>query len=110
MKQIKEYIEIVHVIPPLDHWKGFGKHNELIAERIEKLHKEKRNNYVLGSLKENLPPVPKDTLIKVGGGDWDICIPERIRILRKLGYTNIQADKSISFSVCDDVAINWGKK
>ena len=100
MEQVREYIEIVHVFPyegSFNHWMGLGRHNDLVASRIEELHKKGKNNYVFWRLDESLPNVPKNTLIRVGGGDWKICVKARVENLKKAGYTNVKRDKFISF-------------
>jgi hypothetical protein len=97
---IMVYTEIVHCEFLIEALKKEGPKQRRAAERIEKLV-QSNVNYVNGSLSADFPPVPFDTPIQVGGGDWDICVPERVRQLRKAGYTNVIPNRSISVSARD---------
>jgi hypothetical protein len=93
----KEYIEIVHVEGILDLYRQQGPLQRAIADRISELERTIGVTYENGDLRSD-PFLPKDTPIRVGGGIWNMCVNTRARNLRNLGYTNVKADRQISFS------------
>ena len=100
---MEEYIEIVHIKPSLCLSSPFfDEEDQLTAKRILNLENSANVNYNHGSLKsDNLPDVPLDTPIRIGGRDWDICVRTRVENLRDAGYINVRRDRSISFSLVD---------
>lgn len=96
---MKEYIEIVHAEREfLERVKKFDKFNE-IAERILGLEKSVGVHYFSEvDLSKNIPNLPKDTEIRVGGALLEICVRNRVFWLKQNGYKNAVADKDISFS------------
>jgi hypothetical protein len=99
---LQEHIEIVHTgSGTLDLYKKQGPRQKAIADRISELERTIGVTYIMGFLNDEIPDLPKDTPIRVGGGMWDMCVQWRVEYLRKAGYTNVRPDKQISFSVED---------
>jgi|SRR3989344_1343962 len=97
----KEYIEIVHVSQEeIGLRMKLGPRQGAIGAQILSLQHAVGVNYNLGGLDAD-PLLPKDTPILVGGGVWQWCVQDRVRKLRKLGYTNVTADRTISFALED---------
>ncbi len=92
------YVEIVHIKDEMDAFKNLGGEYATIVQKIEVLDESKGVHYFEGRLDKNIPDLPKDTLIAIGGGDWDTCVRERVRQLRKAGFTNVRPIKPISFA------------
>lgn len=104
------YIEIVHVKDQLDALKNLGGKDAVVVQRIEDLDKSRGVHYFEGALDENIPDLPKDTLIAVGGGDWDICVQGRVKQLRKAGFTNVRPIKLISFAGFEELRDQYERK
>jgi len=98
---VDEYVEIVHVKILIDSIRKYGRSQELIAKRIEDLESTVGITHIDGLLNENIPDLPIDTPIRVGGAYLEVCVKTRAKILRQAGYTNVVADRSISFEVKD---------
>jgi len=93
----KTYFEIVHVAPrELECWRDQGSSYAQVSRRILELD-QRTVHYMPGELDENLPNIPNDTPIRVGGAFWDICVRIRSEILKRRGFTNVQRVRNLSF-------------
>ena len=109
---INEYIEIVHLHPDLYFNDPKVDSVDLdTARRIKELEESVGVNYNFGSLDlDNLPNIPFDTPIRIGGGLWEICVQERARNLKKAGYCKVRVDKSISISASEGALRKYNEK
>ena len=95
---MRTYIEIVHVGPKnLEYWRDSDSQYAGVARRILALDK-RRVHYVPDELDEDLPNVPKNTPIRVGGAFWEMCVHWRVEILERNGFTNVKPDRRLSIS------------
>jgi hypothetical protein len=93
------YMEIVHVTEEeLKEGVRYTNYKPII-DRIRHLEKKFGIHFVPDRLEGNLPDVPRDTTILVGGTLWGKkwCIQRRVDILQGLGYRNARACRSLSF-------------
>ena len=100
----KGYIEIIHTSQ--NELEGFKKKDPArlgrIVDRIFTLEETIKTTYVMGKLNSDIPrSLPKGTRIRVGGAYWRLCVKDRVDYLKKAGYKNAYADRSISFSYED---------
>ena len=93
-----EYVEIVHVEYSLDAFREQGPRQKAIADRISQIENTIGVKYIEGSLDSEIPYLPKDTPIRVGGAMWNMCVQWRVEELKKAGYQKVRADRTISFA------------
>lgn len=96
---MKEYIEIVHAPPRLlNVLKKGGSKLKTIANRILELEKSVEVHYISGNLYKDIPNIPLNNPIRVGGLLYEVCVQVRINYLKRAGFTNVFPDRQISFS------------
>jgi hypothetical protein len=105
----KEYVEIVHQsAEELLEYTGYQPQKYAIAQRILSLPEP--HYFLKGNFSDDLPNIPKDTPIRIGGDTWKWCVRLRAEALRKAGYTDVTEDRSISIAVADDMIDEGYKK
>lgn len=97
------YIEIVHTddaLLELFQLRGDGVEARK-ARQIQGLAKMGVAHFLMDDLGKNIPDIPKDKTIVVGGGDLEMCVQWRVKELRKAGFKDVRAVEYISFSETD---------
>jgi hypothetical protein len=102
MNRKGEYVELVHMsLRDLSIYaKGSPRFRDLVV-CVKKLFSIGEVHYVEGELDADLPQVPKDTPIRVGGSVLEFCVKNRAKVLRDSGYENVTIDRDISLSAYD---------
>jgi len=106
---VNEYIEIVHMGPDdIERLARCGPKRKAIAERISQLAITPGVHYLLSDYWKDIPDLPKDTPIRLGGAMWDICVHGRAIELKIAGYTNVTPDRKISLAWEDAMGDTFG--
>ena len=99
---IEEYVEIVHAAyDSLDSFSLESNSARIKAQRIKQLYDEGKGHFYgdMSFTKPiNLPKIPLDTPIRLGGYSYDVCVLMRKEAYECAGFTQVSADENISFT------------